>query len=107
MNKKYLIVVIVGFSLFIFGMTFVIPGGGGEVEHIDSSTLSHYEYCIGTSGEKGWNEKENSCLLFSGNINDVEATIESCNKRGGQMIGDVRYSDLQDKNNTSFIECGF
>ena len=107
MNKKHLIIAIVGFSLFILGMTFVIPGGGGDVEHIDTSTWSHYEMCMSVSGEKGWNEEENSCLFFSGSVNDVEASIESCNRKGGQMKGDVQYSDLQDKNNTAFIECLF
>ncbi|MCH7561109.1 MAG: hypothetical protein IIC67_07065 [Thaumarchaeota archaeon] len=107
MNKKHLIIAIVGFSLFILGMTFVIPGGSGDVEHIDSSTLSHYENCVRSSGEKGWNEEENSCLFFTGSIDQVESSIDSCNRKGGHMKGDVQYSDLQDKNNTAFIECQF
>ena len=108
MKSRVLIIIgIIGFSLFILGMTFVIPGGGGDVEHIDLSKLSHYEICMVLSGEKGWNEVENSCLFFSGNISDVAADQVLCRILGGHMKGDVQYTDVQDKPNTAFIECQF
>jgi len=64
MNKKHLIFAIVGFSLFILfiiGMTFVIPGGGGEVEHIYIDLLPENECII---EDVFWNDTAQICQSF-------------------------------------------
>ncbi|MBS1268837.1 MAG: hypothetical protein MAG458_01571 [Nitrosopumilus sp.] len=95
MNKKHLIFAVVGISLFIFGMTFVIPGGDRHGPDIDVNELPYSEACTILSGEQAWNEVENSCLLYGDNA-------DLCNGLGGKMR--VERECTTDE---CFIECLF
>lgn len=77
MNKKYLIFTVVGISLFIFGMTFVIPGGDREMPDIDSDKLDIPDFCRAFSAN--WDESQLKCS--GGGLGKSE-----CEQKGGSWI---------------------